>query len=146
MNFEDLQSQFKRFVKKTIRDAYRKVIQATIRIWFSLYKVWVGLRRLLDNVSHIAISLFSFLIAVFLLLPSSQTSICNYQNIDTIFIAIGGTLITILVLAFTLAIIPIQRAVESFSPSVSYIYRNDWLTKFIFVLISLFALVSFVLV
>jgi len=130
---------------KITREAIRRILQISIRSVDFLYKLWAYFKRLVSGFSNIAISFLSSLLAIFLLLPSSQARINCYNNMDTIFIAIGGTLITILVLAFTLAIIPIQRAVESFSPSISYLYRNDNVTKLIFILISLFALVSFVL-
>ncbi len=108
-------------------------------------KLWFNLNKVIQLLSNVLISFFSIVIAVCLLLPSSQHFLSLYKNWDTIFIAIGGTLVTILILTFSLSVIPIQRAVESFSPSISKIYRNDAFNKIIYITIALFALLSFVM-
>ncbi|MEG8945628.1 hypothetical protein [Rosettibacter firmus] len=59
------------------------------------------------------------------------------------FIAIGSTLITILILTYSLALLPVQRSIESFSKSISFIYRNDKTTTLVFIIISTFAIVAF---
>ncbi len=113
-----------------------------------LNKIARILRRLQSfpfKLSHSAISIVSIIIATYLIHPDSQIAIHNYGNLDTIFIAIGGVLATILVLAFSISIIPIQRALEHFSSSISRLYRKDGLTKFIFIIISVFSLLSFLL-
>lgn len=81
--------------------------------------------------------------ASILYLPSAQKAIAQFNNVDTLLIAIGGMLGTMIALVFTLSVIPIQRAVETFSPSVTWMYRNDRITQFIYFVLALFCLLQF---
>ena len=110
-----------------------------------VYRLGALVRDWITKTNYLSIALFSLVIAIILYLPSTQSTINKFQNIDTIFIAIGSMLGTVLVLAFTLSIIPIQRSVEAFSPSVSRLYRSDGTTKLIFLIISIFTIFSFVI-
>jgi len=97
--------------------------------------------RILFN-SIISIIIISF--SIYLYAQNFQSILANTSILPTIFIAIGSTLITILILSISIAIIPIQRSIDSFSKSISYLYRSDKINTTIFILISLFALFAFI--
>lgn len=82
--------------------------------------------------------------AFYLYTNNAQDILASSSFLPTILITIGSTLITILILTISIAIIPIQHSIDSFSKSISYLYRNDKFNILIFILISLFALFSFI--
>lgn len=77
--------------------------------------------------------------------PSISNRINNYPNIDTLFIASGGMLSAIATLTISLAIIPIQRAIEIFSPTVRRNYINDIIIQGIIIGLGVFIFASFFL-
>mgnify|MGYP001619385860 FL=1 len=101
--------------------------------------------RIWRHISFYSITILGILMASSLYLPTAQQAITQFNNVDTLLIAIGGMLGTMIALVFTLSVIPIQRAVETFSPSVTWMYRNDRVTQFIYIVLALFCLLSFLL-
>ena len=123
---------------------FRSKISSTYLIlWNFSSKIKISAKNVIRIISFIIVSIIGLAVSSILMLPTSEKVINNFQNIDTIFVAIGGMLGTILILAFSLSIIPIQRSVEYFTPSISYLYREDGITKLIFILIAVFTLFSF---
>ena len=92
---------------------------------------------------RLILTLIAILLAVLLYLPASQKAIGEYRNIDAIFIAAGGMIGTIIALIFSLSIIVIQRAAETFTPFISRLYRDDRKTHLIFIVLVLLCVVSF---
>lgn len=139
-------------ISKKIHKFFVRIKAGIKRIIFKFWIKVIGFlipkysffRSIPVRVNHFIVTFFTAVLAGFLVLPRSQEIIEAYKNIDSIFIAMAGMLGTILVLAFTLSIIPIQRSVEYFTPSISRLYRNDKITSFIFISISIFTLVLFV--
>ena len=103
------------------------------------------LRKFGAYTSCYAITIFGVIVAAGLFCPVVQGKIIGYDNFDTIFIAAGGLIGTMLALVFSLSIIPIQRAVESFTPSVTRLYRTDYVTQIIFITLAVFCLLSFIM-
>ena len=118
---------------------------ANLKLRFLRWRMasYIRVRKISGRISYYAVSIVGILTAVLLYTPFAQQAIMQYKNVDTLFIAIGGMLGTMIALVFTLSIIPIQRAIETFSPSVSWIYRNDRITQFIYIVLALFCLLSF---
>lgn len=67
----------------------------------------------------------------------------GFTGLQTFFIATGGMIGTIIAIVFSLSILPIQRAAESFGPSITRSYVEDKVTKFISIMLGLLCLVSF---
>ena len=106
---------------------------------------FIRIRKVGIHISFFGVTILGVLLAIILFSPFAQQAISQYKNVDTLFIAIGGMIGTMIALVFTLSIIPIQRAVETFSLSIAWMYRNDRVTQFIYIVLSLFCLLSFVL-
>ncbi len=124
-----------------------KVIVARMR--FGLFK-WrtassVRVQRISIHISYYIVTILGLLLAAYLYLPSSQDAIAKYKGLDTAFIAMGGMIGTMVALVFSLSILPIQRAVETFSPSISWLYRNDRITQVIYIALSTFCLLPFIM-
>jgi hypothetical protein len=83
-------------------------------------------------------------VTAMLFLPTAQTAIEKSKNIDTIFVAAGGLIGTILALVFSLSIIPIQRAAETYTPSLIWLYGKDTKTQGIFFALATFSFISFI--
>ncbi|MCH7962991.1 MAG: hypothetical protein IH852_03540 [Bacteroidetes bacterium] len=107
-------------------------------------KLFNVLNIIISTLFNVLISLVIISFSLYLYSNDLQDILASSSLLPTILIAIGSTLITILILAISITIIPIQRAIESFSKSISYLYRNDKLNILIFILISLFALFAFI--
>jgi hypothetical protein len=93
---------------------------------------------------HWVITAVGAILALYLYSPGRQRAISAYKGLDTIFIAVGGMLGTILALGFSLSIITIQRAVDSFTTSIARLYRNDLTTHLVFIILAVFCLGSFI--
>lgn len=93
---------------------------------------------------HYSVTILGCLFAGVLCFPTPRKIIDQYKNLDTIFIAAGGMIGTVIALVFSLSIIPIQRAVETLSPSVTRLYRDDRITQLIFIVLVACCLISFV--
>lgn len=120
---------------------------ANLKLKFLQWRIasFVRIGETWSHLSFYSLTILGILMASILYLPSAQQAIAQFNNVDTILIAMGGMIGTMIALVFTLSIIPIQRAVETFSPSVTWMYRNDRVTQFIYIVLALFCLLSFLL-
>ena len=93
-------------------------------------------------------SFFSILILIcicifHIVFPSISDEIDNNSNLENVFIAFGGVLCVIATLTISLAIIPIQRAIEIFSPTIRSNYIKDIFVQGILIILGIFIFVSF---
>ncbi|MGR3301907.1 MAG: hypothetical protein ACUZ8I_05325 [Candidatus Scalindua sp.] len=93
-------------------------------------------------------SFFSVLVFIFICIsqnfsPAITARINNYPNIDNVFVTFGSVLSAITALTISLAIIPIQRAIEIFSPSIRRIYINDFVVNTILTCLGISIFISF---
>jgi hypothetical protein len=93
---------------------------------------------------HLHITLAGCVLAVLLYLPAQQEALSRFSNIDTVFIAVGGMIGTIIALLFSLSIIAVQRAAETFTPYISRLYREDKRTQTLFVSLVSLCIASFI--
>jgi len=100
-------------------------------------------KKVLGFITRYIITLLSAIICYYLIVSEYKFDIRGNFPYTPFFIAIGSTLITILILTYSLALLPVQRAIESFSKSISFIYRNDKTTTIVFIIISTFAIATF---
>ena len=100
-------------------------------------------RTLAKLPQRLILTFIAILLGVFLYLPPSQKAVSEYRNIDAIFIAAGGMIGTIIALIFSLSIIVVQRAAETFTPFISTLYRDDRKTHLIFIVLVLLCVASF---
>jgi hypothetical protein len=125
-------------LKRKIANNIFKVLK-----WLALFLFRI--RRISAYINYYLVTLLGFILATCLYLPTAQKAIINFKNLDTIFIAAGGMIGTILALVFSLSIIPLQRAGEIFTPSITKLYRDDIVTQLIFSFLATFCLLSFIL-
>ena len=138
---------------------HSKSIMSRTMIWFQkstesatmkTIKILIGIGYLLRKVdifiSNVSVSLIGLVIAIFLSLPRNQSFLAQVESADSIFLAIGGLIGTILALVLTLSIIPIQHAADNLTQSIIRLYREDRLSRYIFSILSIFCLVSFLMV
>ena len=120
-----------------------KAANFTLRILKWRLTSFTYAQKIGTHFSYCAVTIFGVVLVACLYIPIAQYAITKFKNLDTIFIAIGGMIGTILALVFSLSIIPIQRAVETFSTSVTWLYRNDRTTQCIYIILAVFCLLSF---
>ena len=102
--------------------------------------------RVPSRVGSVAITLFATVIAAgVVLIPSIRTAVDQFEPIETVLTGLGATYGTILALALTLSIIPIQRAGEAWSASILRLYRRDKVTHLTFVSLGVLCVTSFAL-
>ena len=102
--------------------------------------------RLPTRVGSVAITVFATVIAAcVVLIPSIRAVVDQFEPIETVLTGLGATYGTILALALTLSIIPIQRAGEAWSASILRLYRHDKVTHFTFVFLGVLCVTSFAL-
>jgi len=117
--------------------------RSMLRRGFSRLKPKLSTEKL--PLQQFGISAVGLALCIYLyVLPAQRSALRDYKNIDVIFVALGGMIGTIIALAFSLSIIPIQRAVETFTPSVARLYRKDKTSQRVFFFLGLFCLTSFV--
>jgi hypothetical protein len=80
-----------------------------------------------------------------LLAPSAEVALTNFTHAREFSIAAAGFIGTVLVLAFTLSIIPVQRAAESMPVSVVRLFARDPINALLFLALALLCLLSFCL-
>jgi hypothetical protein len=121
-----------------------KVNSVKIRILKWRISSKIRLRKATSQISYYTISILGAFLAAALYHPLAQNAISKFKNIDVIFLAAGGMIGTMLALVFSLSIIPIQRAAETFTPSIIRLYRDDRITQFIFFSLAALCLISFI--
>ncbi|MDD5670061.1 MAG: hypothetical protein PHN49_00300 [Candidatus Omnitrophica bacterium] len=100
-------------------------------------------RTTIPSILSILVSLAGVAGAVFLWQPSSLHFLAQIQNVDSIFLGIGGLIGTILALVLTLSIIPIQHAADNLTQSIIHLYREDRATRCVFAILSISCVASF---
>lgn len=96
--------------------------------------------------SRAAITLFAIVVAAcVILVPPIHTAADQFEPVETILTGLGATYGTILALALTLSLTPIQRAGEAWSASILRLYRRDRVTHVTFVFFGVLCVTSFAL-
>jgi uncharacterized membrane protein len=110
-------------------------IKARIFLWwhklvYQLKRIQLFLFRALDAV---AIT-FALLIlgSLLFLFTDIQASFFKTYSPESVLVSVAATIGTIVAIVFGLAVIPVQRAAEAFSPSVLRIYARDWRGRAVF--------------
>ena len=133
----------------TLRNALNRVsAHASKRLSFRLVEWHLRLAltspRLPTRVGSVAITVFATVIAAcVVLIPSIRAVVDQFEPIETVLTGLGATYGTILALALTLSIIPIQRAGEAWSASILRLYRRDKTTHITFVSLGVLCVTSF---
>ncbi len=122
---------------------FERLVKFSFIVFRAPYQFYSGFKKLLKFLSKFLITLFTVAICYYLIISEQKIGLEEEFSNAPFFIAIGSTLITILILTYSLALLPVQRSIESFSKSISSIYRSDNTTTIVFIIISTFAIVSF---
>lgn len=122
---------------------WRAIGMALLTIYRVRVALLLQLRRALTRLSYFVVSVVGMFIAFIFYHLDSQAGADGLRNMNVISTAAGGLIGTMLALVVTLSMIPIQRAVESFSPSVTRLYQMDWMTQGLFVFLAVLSLGSF---
>jgi hypothetical protein len=124
----------------TKRLAYQwaaKVVQWRLRV----VPIW---RKSRAGIGSIAITLFAIAAGFSALyFPKPRETLNAFQPIEAILSQLGATFGTIFALLLTLSIIPIQRAAETWSPSIVRLYRRDPSTYITFIVLGVLCAASF---
>ena len=100
--------------------------------------------RVPSHVSRAAITLFAILVAACVILfPPIRAAADQFEPVETVLTGLGATYGTILALALTLSLTPIQRAGEAWSASILRLYRRDRIAHATFVLLGVLCVTSF---
>jgi len=75
--------------------------------------------------------------------PSAEVRLANFEHTIEFSLGAAGLIGTVLVLTFTLSMIPVQRAAEGMPVSVVRLLARDWVNAFLFVALALLCLSSF---
>lgn len=105
----------------------------------------LGLHSIALQIGHFAITIVGVIFIATLQLSAVRHAVGGFTGLREFFLAIGGMIGTMLALVFSLSIIPVQRAVETFTPSITKLYRDDRTTQVIFIVLGVFCLISFVM-
>lgn len=100
--------------------------------------------RIPSRVGRAAITLFATLVAAcVMLVPPIRAAADQFEPVETVLVGLGATYGTILALALTLSLTPIQRAGEAWSVSILRLYRRDRVTHATFVSLGVLCVTSF---
>jgi len=113
----------------------------------NIYWIWDKIKRIRPCLYNWFFSIFIFVsIYIFHVFFSSISDRINrYPEIESIFITCAGIIATMLVLTVSLAIIPIQRAIEIFSPTIRRNYIKDYYIQSILISMGTFIFISLLL-
>ena len=78
-----------------------------------------------------------------ILVPAIRASADRFEPIETVLAGLGATYGTVLALALTLSVIPVQRAGEAWSASILRLYRRDKVSHATFVSLGVLCVTSF---
>ena len=130
----------------------RTLKRVPARAWNSLLARLVGwhLRLALaaprapSRVGRAAIALFAAgVAAAVILIPPIRTAADRFEPVETVLVGLGATYGTVLALALTLSVIPVQRAGDAWSASILRLYRRDRVTHATFVTLGILCVTSF---
>lgn len=103
-------------------------------------------RKLRAGIGATVVSLFAIgATATVLVVPEFRSAMDKFEPVESVLSQLGATYGTILALVLTLSLIPIQRAVEVWSPSIVRLYRRDPATYVTFVTLGILCTASFLL-
>jgi len=126
-----------------------RIKKAKNRLIFIVLKgrmmILLKLRTPMRYVNNGLVSIIGIIYALWLYHPGVQETLKGIPNLDSLFIASGGLIGTILALVITLSFLPIQRASEVFTSSFIRLYRDDRVTQVIFMVLTIFCLFSFIM-
>src|SRR5262249_54702445 len=111
---------------------------ATTQFWIKAQISLIG-----SYLRNFAVTGIGIVVTILLYIPEIQRRIEEASNIGDVFLAVGGVTGTILALVISLSIIPIQRAAETFSSSITRLYRDDATTQIIFISLASLTVLSF---
>ena len=100
--------------------------------------------RVPSRVGRAAITLFATGVAAcVILVPPIRAAADRFEPIETVLAGLGATYGTVLALALTLSVIPIQRAGDAWSASILRLYRRDKVAYITFVSLGVLCVTSF---
>jgi hypothetical protein len=99
----------------------------------------------LKRMRSFKITLIGAVITFVLYIPAVQRTIPTFSGYANVFIEVGGMFGTVIALVFSISILSVQRAAETFAPSISELYRQDRGTHIIYFVLVMLCLTSFVL-
>ena len=131
-----------------MRALNRLSARASNILWFRLIEFHLRLAltapQVPSRLSRAAITLFATLVATsVILVPAIRAAADRFEPIETVLTGLGATYGTILALALTLSLTPIQRAGEAWSASILRLYRRDRIAHATFVSLGLLCVTSF---
>ena len=144
--FNTLLTRANRVMNRAMTLGRKRVEIITMRVLKALTSVAFQFRKIDLFISSIAASLVGIIVVVLLCIPKNQHLLAQIRNVNSFFLAIGGLIGMILALALSLSIIPIQNAAANLTQSIFRFYREDRLSKYIFSILSIFCLSSFLMV
>lgn len=127
------------WARRSFESAVMKSLGILTRLLYFIKKVDIFF-------SNIILSVIGISVAIFLLTSENQSFFTQIESFDSIFLAIGGLIGTILALVLTLSIIPIQHAADNFTQSIIRLYREDRLSRYVFTGLSIFCIASFLMI
>jgi hypothetical protein len=108
-------------------------------------RIGPSLRRLFYKTGRFALSAIAIVAILPLLHPSTETALAHFTHAKEFSIAAASLIGTVLVLAFSLSMIPVQRAAESMPVSVVRLFARDPTNALISLALGSFCLLSFCL-
>ena len=93
------------------------------------------LRSLLKRVDKLALTLIILVLVLPLISPSGEQHLAAFSHTTEFSIGLIGT---VLVLTFTLSMIPVQRAAESMPVSVVRLFAGDFISALLFITLALY--------
>lgn len=116
-----------------------------------LANIWLGatftfgprVSRVLRVLEKSALSLVGLAFTVPLLAPAAEVHLSDFKQTTEFSIAVGALIGTVLVLTFTLSMIPVQRAAEGMPVSVVRLLARDSVNAFLFLVLAFVCLLSF---
>lgn len=133
-------TKFRLFILK-VKNYILRILQVCLKITDT---VGIQLRRCGVILENFITSLVSLILFYFLSQPHIQAKLTDVSALSDIFIGIGSLIGTIIALVLTISLLPIQRSVEVFTPTLTRMCKEDGLSRAIIVTISLFGLFSFI--
>src|SRR5437773_7010199 len=128
-------------------DAQSAWRQKLSRLAYALLASTFGFRSKLSALlrlgARFAISAIAASLALPLIAPSAEVRLANFGHTIEFSLGAAGLIGTVLVLTFTLSMIPVQRAAEGMPVSVVRLLARDWVNAFLFVALALLCLSSF---
>jgi hypothetical protein len=125
-------------------DKIRLIIsKAFLWLLVRIYNVLFIYRRIRDYADNFALTIGGIAIAFALMTPFFQDKLSMFSNYDNIYLGMGALIGGMLTLSFSFSLIPVQRAMDTFTQAVSRLYITDVQTQIVFAGLSLLCLSLF---